>query len=106
VTEMSYMFVEATSFNQPIDAWDTHNVTNMKCMFEGATSFNQSIDAWDTYNVTEMHRMFAEGGRLQHMTELNMYMFDGCPLEARPPAWYPTYYQTCYRKCASVVCFG
>ncbi len=60
VTDMSDMFREATSFNQPIGNWNTSNVTDMSGMFEGATSFNQPIGNWDTSNVTDMSNMFDE----------------------------------------------
>jgi len=59
VTDMSFMFYKAVSFNQEISKWDTHNVTNMSQMFYGATSFNQDISKWDTRNVTNMLWMFA-----------------------------------------------
>ena len=35
------MFFKATSFNQPLNDWDTHNVKDMRAMFAWATSFNQ-----------------------------------------------------------------
>ena len=57
-TDMSDMFHNATSFNQPLD-FDTRNVTNMRYMFAGATSFNQPLD-FDTRNATNMHGMFCE----------------------------------------------
>jgi surface protein len=58
VTNMSTMFLQATSFNQNIDSWDVSNVTNMNAMFLQATSFNQNIDSWDVSNVTNMGAMF------------------------------------------------
>ena len=40
VTDMSGMFVSATSFNQPIGNWDTSWGTIMVDMFKGATSYS------------------------------------------------------------------
>ena len=48
VTDMSFMFYKARSFNQPIANWDTSNVTNMGSMFSSASSFNQPIGKWNT----------------------------------------------------------
>ena len=58
VTNMSYMFSGATSFNGNMSSWDTSNVTNMSNMFNGATSFNQNISSWYTPSVTNMSNMF------------------------------------------------
>jgi surface protein len=58
VTDMEYMFDNATAFNQPIGSWDVSNVTNMNMMFYGATAFNQPIGSWDVGNVTNMTHMF------------------------------------------------
>ena len=58
VTNMSGMFSGATSFNQPLNTWITNSVTDMNAMFQGATSFNQSLNSWVTNQVTDMSFMF------------------------------------------------
>ena len=58
VTNMGYMFRNATSFNQDISGWDVSNVTDMSYMFEIATSFNGDISGWDVGKVTNMSTMF------------------------------------------------
>jgi surface protein len=59
INNMSGMFYEATSFNDPdINNWDTSNVTNMNSAFRNAKDFNQNINNWDTSNVTNMLYMF------------------------------------------------
>ena len=58
VTNMSRMFEDAESFNQPLNNWDVSNVTTMIDMFLGATSFNQPLNNWNVSNVTDMDSMF------------------------------------------------
>ena len=58
VTDLSYMFANATVFNHPIGDWNTSNVTKMESMFRNATAFNQPIGNWNTSGVTEMDSMF------------------------------------------------
>ena len=43
---MTYMFEEATTFNQDISTWNVTSVTNLEGMFLGAASFDQNLCAW------------------------------------------------------------
>jgi surface protein len=58
VTNMSYMFYDCKSFNQPINNWNVENVTSMQGMFYGSEIFNQPINNWNVENVTSMQAMF------------------------------------------------
>ena len=51
---MWYMFLNATSFNQPLNKWNVSNdVTYMRRMFDGADSFNQPLHAPWYYDSEE-----------------------------------------------------
>ena len=58
VTSMTEMFISVSAFNQNIGYWNTANVLDMSGMFFGASTFNQNIGSWDTSNVTTMGSMF------------------------------------------------
>jgi surface protein len=58
VTDMSYMFRGARSFNQNINSWDVSKVTNMSSMFQSANAFNQPLSGWNVSKVTNMYHMF------------------------------------------------
>jgi len=45
------MFSGAKAFNQPLNSWNTGNVTTMGSMFANATAFNQNIGLW---NITKV----------------------------------------------------
>ena len=58
VTDMSYLFHSAVTFNDSLENWDVSSVTNMNGMFEGAKAFNQPLEKWDVSRVKSMIWMF------------------------------------------------
>ncbi len=58
VEDMSFMFKDATNFDEDIENWDVSGVRDMIAIFEGAISFNENLNDWDVSSVTEMNRMF------------------------------------------------
>jgi surface protein len=73
VTNMSSMFRNATSFNQPIGSWNTQNINNMSNMFQQAAAFNQPIGSWNTQNLNSMSSMFQQATSFnQHIGAWNI----------------------------------
>jgi len=58
VTNMTQLFSNFTTFNEPLTNWDVSNVRIMLHMFDGCTSFNQPLNNWNVSNVTSMTGMF------------------------------------------------
>jgi surface protein len=60
VISLRDMFVDNTVFNQDLNNWDTSNVatTGVGRMFMRATAFNGQLNDWDTSKVTKMNHMF------------------------------------------------
>ena len=96
VKDMSWMFLEAESFNQNINAWNVSNVKDMRGMFAGAESFNQPLDKWNVSNVEYMLGMFQYAESFnQNINSWDISnveymdgMFEGSPLEKNPPQWF------------------
>ena len=51
VTDMSFAFWGAKSFNANISKWNVSNVGDMNFMFFGALDFNQNISNWNVSKV-------------------------------------------------------
>jgi surface protein len=58
ITDMSYLFYDVDSFDQPIGNWDVSNVQNMSLMFYKANSFSADISNWNVSSVKDMSHMF------------------------------------------------
>jgi len=62
VSDVSFMFYNAYSFNGDLNAWDMSGVSNMMWMFTNADKFNGDISNWDVSNVESMRYMFSGAG--------------------------------------------
>lgn len=68
VENMSYMFYDATKFNEPLlESFNTNNVTNMSFMFCGASIYNQPLPiSFKTNYVKNMRSMFQNAINYNH----------------------------------------
>ena len=60
ITDISFMFNAASSFNQAIRGWmnNTSNITTMASCFNGATAFNKNIRYWSVGASATLTNMF------------------------------------------------
>ena len=58
-TSMNGIFTGSTTFNSPVNNWNTTNVINFFGAFSNATSFNQPLSNWDISNATSVSNMFS-----------------------------------------------
>lgn len=56
------MFQATHAFNQPLGKWNTSAVTDMRFMFKDATSFNQPLGTWSLNSAVEMQVMLNDCG--------------------------------------------
>ena len=59
LTDLSFMFANATAFNSNIGRWNVAGITHMKNMFAGATAFNGDISSWNVGRAVNLDSMFA-----------------------------------------------
>jgi surface protein len=59
-TYMNYAFYETSLFNHPLNSWDVSSVVNMGYMFFCASSFNQPLNSWNVSSVTSMASTFED----------------------------------------------
>ena len=58
ISNMDYMFRNASSFQGDLSQWDVSNVKTMFGMFQDASLFDADISNWNVSNVTTMRQLF------------------------------------------------
>lgn len=96
VTNLNYMFADATALNQSLDSWDTSNVYDMSYMFQNASAFNQDLNSWNTGNVHFMNSMFSGASAFNgdisswdtsNVTDMNAMFFDAVAFNQDLNSW-------------------
>jgi surface protein len=58
VTDMSFLFRDATNFSEDLSQWDVSLVRNMSGMFQDARQFQSNLSNWQVSNVQDFSHMF------------------------------------------------
>ncbi len=58
------MFRLCSSFNQPLDRWDTSNIKKAEQMFDGCIEFNQDISMWNLEKCDNHYNIFKNCNKL------------------------------------------
>ncbi|WP_352309079.1 BspA family leucine-rich repeat surface protein [Psychrobacter sp. W2-37-MNA-CIBAN-0211] len=61
LVDISYLFYEASLFNQNISMWNVSHILNMNGMFYGNTLYNQDLSPWCVANLPFGAESFSEG---------------------------------------------
>ena len=80
VTNLNNMFSGCTSFNQPLNTWNTGKVINMSYMFYNCTKFNQDLSKWCVSLITSIPNSFNDNTPL--ITAAKLPVWGTCPTPA------------------------
>lgn len=76
ITDMSFMFADASKFNEPIGGWDTSEVFTMDFMFCDGINFNQDLSGWFVSHIGSELLHFAAKSEL---SSSNYPVWGSCP---------------------------
>ena len=71
--------------DRDISSWNVSNVTNMSYMFYSATSFDQPIGSWTISNVTTIDAFMSEKTNLDYSTTNYDNLLNGWALQTINP---------------------